>query len=334
LCFVVSIYEKTSKDMVLRNFSSYQGGDMEKRLGFLVPFLLLIFLSGISYAQTYTCLVCHSAMKQKIKTEAGEVVNLWIDEERFMNSVHGFASCDTCHKLFSENPHQRPAKTMPPNLGEAFQKIRPKAKVDGVALVACIECHPEVYREYSESIHGKNIMDKKMSDGPSCVDCHGSPHYIVSRNSKDSPVNKWNIVNTCGNCHENEAIAKKYGYGLHIVEKYNESFHGKKYRLGHENAPTCVDCHSYHKVKKWDDPQSPVSMVNRKVTCGKCHKGATDKFVVAITHKPIGKDNPVPYYAEKALMILTISVFAFITVHVVLEIYSEIRDKVFRKKEE
>jgi hypothetical protein len=34
------------------------------------------------------------------------------------------------------------------------------------------------------------------------------------------------------------------------------------------------------------------------------------------------------------LIILTISVFAFVVGHVLLEAYSEIRDRVFRKKKE
>ena len=78
---------------------------------FLVSLLLILFFfPAFSSAETYTCLVCHSAMKQKIKKESGAVVDLFIDEERFTNSVHGFASCDTCHKLFSENPHQKPVR--------------------------------------------------------------------------------------------------------------------------------------------------------------------------------------------------------------------------------
>ncbi len=308
---------------------------MKGRRFYLSVLLFILFVTSVSaHAQTYTCLVCHSAMKYNVKTETGEIINLWIDEERYENSVHGFASCDTCHKLFSENPHERPKKNIPEAVSDLYNRIRAKARVDGVALAACVECHPDVYRQYEESVHGKNVIEKKAKDGPSCIDCHGSPHYIVSKNSRDSMVNKWNVVKTCGDCHNREDIASRYGYGHHIVKSYNESFHGKKYRLGHEKAPTCVDCHSYHAVKRWDDPQSPVAMENRKVTCGRCHKGATEKFVVAITHKPIGKDNPIPYYTGKALTILTISVFAFITLHVVLDIYSEIRDRIFRKKEE
>ena len=129
-------------------------------------------------------------------------------------------------------------------------------------------------------------------------------------------------------------MAKKYNFGTHILERYYESFHGKKYILGHQNAPVCTDCHSYHDVKQWEDPMSPVAWDNRTETCGKCHKGATKKFVTAITHKPIGKDNPIPYYFAKGLTVLLVSVFLFIVGHVILEAFAEIRDRVFRKKKE
>jgi hypothetical protein len=175
---------------------------------------------------------------------------------------------------------------------------------------------------------------KKQQDGALCLDCHGSPHYIVSDKSAASMVNRRNIVETCGGCHEKEDIAKKYGMGTEIVEKYDESFHGKKYRLGHQGVPTCINCHGAHDIKKWDDPASPVSWGRRTVTCGRCHPGANRKFVAAITHKPVGKDNPIPFYAEKGLIVLTVATIAFVILHVFLEAYADIRDRVFRKEKE
>ncbi len=55
----------------------------------------------------------------------------------------------------------------------------------------------------------------------------------------------------------------KYNLGTSVIERYDESFHGKKYALGHPNAPTCVTCHNSHAIKKWDDPASPVAWENR-----------------------------------------------------------------------
>jgi hypothetical protein len=273
-------------------------------------------------------------MKGKIRTESGAIINVNIDSERYSESVHGGFDCIVCHKQFSPDPHKPPKAEVSGDIGALSGKISHKAKVDPVALAACAECHGDIYKSLQDSVHGKNVIDKKQADGALCNDCHGSPHYITSKNTLASTVNKKNVVKACGECHEKVELAKKYNFGTHILERYYGSFHGKKYVLGHPNAPTCVDCHRHHDVKEWDDPKSPVAWDNRTATCGKCHKGATKKFVAAITHKPIGRDNPIPYYFEKGLIVLLLSVFVFTVGHVVLEAFSEIRDRVLRKKKE
>ena len=295
----------------------------------------LLSLAGSANADTFSCLACHSAMKGKIRTERNILIDVNVDSEKYESSVHGGFDCIMCHKQFQSDPHEAAKNgNVPQNISALAGKLSPKAKVDPVALAACTECHGEVYKAWQESAHGKNIIDKRQADGASCLDCHGSPHYITAKNTSSSMVNRKNIVKTCGECHENERMAAKYNLGAYVVERYNESFHGKKYALGHPNAPTCVSCHNSHAIKKWDDPASPVAWENRTVTCGKCHPGATRKFVTAITHKPYGKDNPIPYYFQKGLIMLLFGVFAFIVGHVFLEVFSEIRDKVFRKEKE
>jgi hypothetical protein len=298
-----------------------------------ILFLLLCF-AGSAAADTFSCLACHSAMKGKIKTEKG-LIDINVDSEKYAQSVHGGIDCIMCHEQFSANPHQ-PQKEgeIPGDLAELAGQLAVKAKVDPVALAACMICHGDIYTAWKESIHGLNIIDKKEADGASCTDCHGSPHYIAPKDSSSSMVNRKNIVKVCGECHEREDIAEKYNLGTHILETYYESFHGKKYVLGHPKAPTCINCHGYHDIQKWDDPKSLVAWDNRMKTCGKCHEGATKKFVTAITHKPIGKDNPVVYYFEKGLILLLLGTFAFIFGHVVLETYAEIRDRFFRKGKE
>ncbi|MBI5026619.1 MAG: hypothetical protein HZC12_07860 [Nitrospirae bacterium] len=273
-------------------------------------------------------------MKGKVRTEKGILFEVNIDEERFSKSVHGGVDCISCHINYKENPHQPPKDATRKAVSELADSIAHKAMVNPVAYASCVQCHEDAYKTVKASIHGKNIFEKKQKDGALCLDCHGSPHYILPGALRESMANKWEIVHTCGECHEREDIAKKYNLGTHIIEKYNESFHGKKHILGHPGAPTCIDCHGSHNIKKWDDPLSPVSWENRIETCGKCHPGSNKKFVAAITHKPMGKDNPIAYYGEKLLIILTISVFAFTVGHVILEAYAEIRDNVFRKRKE
>jgi len=273
-------------------------------------------------------------MKGKVRTEEGILFEVNIDAERFSKSVHGGLGCISCHINYKENPHQPPKDVTIKVVSELADSIAHKAMVDPVAYASCVQCHKDAYKKVKDSIHGKNVFEKKQKDGALCLDCHGSPHYIQRSTSRESMVNKWNIVYTCAECHEREDIIKKYNLGTQILKSYKESFHGKKHILGHPDAPTCVDCHGSHNIRKWDDPLSLMSWENRIGTCGKCHPGANRKFVTAITHKPVGKDNPIPYYGEKLLIILTISVIAFTVGHVILEAYAEIRDRVFRKGRE
>jgi len=302
-------------------------------LSFLWLFLLSLNHSAI--AEFPSCLICHGAMKGKIQKERDVLVDLHVDGEKYLASVHGMFNCTVCHKSFSVNPHQ-PARPgdVPSNVAALAEKLSHRARIDPVAHAACIQCHGDMYKGWQNSVHGSNIIDKKKLDGPLCTDCHGSPHYITPKNTINSPVNRKNVVKTCAKCHDRKDIAEKYNYHSYIVERYYKSFHGKKHLLGHPNAPTCVNCHGYHNVRKWDDPLSPVAWENRIVTCGKCHEGATQKFVSSVTHKPIDKDNPIPYYVRIGLIVLMLSVFVFVVGHVFLEAYAEIRDRVLKKKKE
>ncbi|MFO0752522.1 MAG: cytochrome c3 family protein [Thermodesulfovibrionales bacterium] len=304
---------------------------------FALPFFLLAlaWCAGSASAEPFACLACHSAMQGKVRTEGGALIEVNVDGERYARSVHGGFDCIMCHKQFRSNPHEAVKEgAVSPEIALLAATLAPKAKADPVALASCAECHGGPYKEWQDSVHGRNVIEKKQPDGASCIDCHGSPHYIVPKSAKDSPVGRKNIVKTCGECHENEKIAGKYHRETHVVERYTESFHGKKYALGHPGAPTCVSCHNSHRITQWEDPRSPVAWDNRTKTCGTCHEGATRKFVSAITHRPYGKDNPIPYYFEKGLIVLLLGVFAFVVGHVVLEAFSDIRDKVLRKGKE
>jgi DnaJ-class molecular chaperone len=172
------------------------------------------------------------------------------------------------------------------------------------------------------------VIIKKSSDGPVCTSCHGSPHYIQPKTSKESAVNHFNVVQTCGACHEEKMMSEKYGFSTHVMERYKESFHGRKLKVGHSGAPSCASCHGSHDIKSAKDPSSPVAGANKIKTCSKCHPGATDKFVAAITHKAM---HPIAHFTELALIVLTMSVFAFICIHVLLDIFADIRERLFRK---
>lgn len=299
----------------------------------LKAFMVLVFtvaLASAAYAGTDTasCMTCHGSMQGTIEKAPGVTVNVHIDQEKFQNSVHSFLDCVSCHKSFTLQPHKKPSASVDPLIARLARKISSKSKVDPVAQAACSECHADIYKAYTASVHGKNVMKKKSSDGPVCTSCHGSPHYIQAKSVRESKVHHLNVVKTCGSCHEEEKMAEKYGFSPLVMERYLESFHGRKLALGHSGAPSCSSCHGAHGVKGQKDAASPVVGTNKITTCAKCHSGATEKFVAAITHQPL---HPIAHWSEIALIVLTLSVFIFIVIHVLLDIYADIRDRLFRK---
>jgi len=299
----------------------------------LLTCLALVFLLGLAGAGTCfaetSCAVCHNAMSGSAQLDSGETIQLGVSMDRFKKSVHGFLECTDCHMRFNENPHVTPDNQIPEAVNKLSGEIAAKPTSDPVASSACLTCHEDIVTKVLGSVHGKNIAEKGKTDGAWCLDCHGSPHYIVSSTEKDSPVNRTQVVDTCGNCHGSETMQEEYKLETDVMPSYQESFHGKKYHLGHTKVPTCVSCHGAHDIRSGSDPASPVvGTVNKMKTCGHCHKGANAKFVASITHKPVGS---IPHYAEKGLIILLISTITFTIVHVILEAYSDVRDTLFRK---
>jgi hypothetical protein len=285
----------------------------------LLSFSLLVLVPAAGAApDAATCLGCHGSMEGAVN----------VNQEKYSKSVHGSFDCVTCHMTLKGAQHQGlSGKADKATLGLA-SAISSKSKIDPIAQAACAQCHPDIYEAYKTSVHGQNVIVKKSSDGPVCTSCHGTPHYIQPKASKESMVNHFNVVKTCGTCHEEKHLAEKYGFSPLVMERYLESFHGRKLKVGHSGAPSCANCHGSHDIKSVKDPASPVNGANKIKTCGKCHPGATEKFVAAITHKPL---HPIAHFTELALIVLTMSVFAFICIHVLLDIFADIRDRLFRK---
>jgi hypothetical protein len=299
-----------------------KGESMRNWLNAASLFLITLFLAPSAHAATdaAACLGCHGSMEGALK----------VDQEKFSKSVHGgMNDCTMCHLTLKGAQHQglseaRPDKTVV----DLASALSPKSGSNAVAQAACVNCHAEPYQAYKTSVHGRNIIEKKSKDGPVCTDCHGSPHSIMAKAGRESAVNHFNIVESCGKCHEEKIMSEKYGFSTHVMERYKESFHGRKLKVGHPGSPSCANCHGSHEVKSAKDQSSPVSAANKIKTCNKCHEGATDKFVAAITHKPM---HPIAHFTEIALIVLTVGTFMFICIHVLLDIFADIRERLFKK---
>ncbi|HVT44586.1 MAG TPA: cytochrome b/b6 domain-containing protein [Thermoanaerobaculia bacterium] len=181
--------------------------------------------------------------------------------------VRNTAACASCHGA----PH------------EMLASSEPKSKTNRVNLTeTCGSCHGvrfvmepsgfsvQPFFSYRESVHGRAVVEGSTTAAV-CIDCHDS-HDIRTARDPESPIFKFNVPETCGNCHES------------VAREFQQSVHGKAIERGRGQSPVCTDCHGIHMIKAHIDPTSSVSsQAVARTTCAQCHEGVrlTQEFGVA-----------------------------------------------------
>jgi thiosulfate reductase cytochrome b subunit len=209
------------------------------------------------------CLDCHGDEELEADTERGEGLDLYLDEEVLLGSIHGEQSCTGCHqgeKDFEDSPH---------NEGEPL-------------LLNCSGCHDDVVPVYERSIHGKWFA-KGDEETASCPDCHGA-HDILPASDRESRTNKFNLHRTCAACHESEVVLETLPiHYASAVPDFIDSIHGKALLIdGLVVAPSCNNCHGVHDILPHTDPNSRISRDMVPKTCGECHVLVEDIFNASV----------------------------------------------------
>jgi cytochrome b subunit of formate dehydrogenase len=143
-------------------------------------------------------------------------------------------------------------------------------------------CHTEVAEQYKASVHGQAVA-RGVSAAPMCADCHGE-HKIIKPSSAASPVNGANIRETCGSCHGNVRLTRKFGLPSDRIISFDSSFHGLAAKAGSQTVANCASCHGVHNILASTDPKSTINPKNLPATCGKCHPGAGTRFAISQVH--------------------------------------------------
>lgn len=222
-----------------------------------VPVLMCLSASPARAQKNAECLACHS--QPDLQDQAGHSV--FIDGAKQSASVHGVLSCTDCHTDIKGYPHP-----------------------EHPAAVNCATCHADEAKNISESAHAK-------ASTPPCLGCHGDPHSIVPVKDPASPVYTLNIPKTCGSCHGNPALAKKFGL-INVYALYMDSIHG--FALTKDGllvAASCSSCHGTHKILSHTNPQSRTYRTNIPATCGSCHAGPEAAYFGGIHGKQLQAGN-------------------------------------------
>ena len=233
--------------------------------------------SSINHAHIpATCGRCHG---QKFLMESNGVsAQPFIS---YQESVHGRATekgskeaavCTDCHGSHAIIP--------PSEAQSSIYKMNVPA--------TCGKCHSEITQAFNQSIHGQAIARGNQLS-PVCTDCHGI-HSIKSHSDPNSPVAEQNLSrDTCARCHEGVRLSSEFGIPGNRVSTYMDSYHGLAAQGGSVVAANCSSCHGVHNILPSSDPHSTINPTNLDVTCGKCHKGATQKFTLTPVHLADGR---------------------------------------------
>jgi len=203
------------------------------------------------------CLTCHG--DASMTDSAGH--SIAVDGQKFSASVHGSLGCTACHTNIKGFPHP-----------------------EHIAPVDCKTCHADEASALATSVH---------SDGKEhpCTSCHGDAHSIFPKDDPRSAVYPLNIPHTCGRCHGNPALAKKYGLP-NVYSEYMDSIHG--FAVSNEGllvAANCQSCHGSHHILSPQNPQSPTYKTNIPETCGKCHAKIEAEYDAGIHGKAVASGN-------------------------------------------
>ena len=218
--------------------------------------LLVVAAPRVAQADA-DCLGCHG--DKSMQDAAGHSIG--VDGDIFHASLHGSMKCGDCHTTIKDYPHP-----------------------DQVTPVKCESCHTGEAEGLVGSVHANR------AEHP-CISCHGDAHTIFPKSDPRSAVYPLNVPHTCGNCHGNDALAKKHGLP-NVYPMYLDSIHG--FALSKEGllvAANCQNCHGSHHILSHKDPQSPTYKTNIPKTCGQCHAGITANYLGGVHGKAIASGN-------------------------------------------
>ncbi len=241
---------------------------------------------------------------------------------KLAKSAHAGLTCDTCHESHDKYPHPAVAKPQCTTChqdqageyalgvhGQARQKgdesapdcatchggahelLSPESEAFRKSVPdTCGMCHSDVAAQYNASVHGQAVAHGVVA-APVCSDCHGE-HKIIKPSDAASPVNPRHIRDTCGGCHGNVTLTRRFGMPADRLVSFDASYHGLAAKAGSETVANCASCHGVHNILSSSDPKSTTNPRNLPQTCGKCHPGAGTRFAISQVHIVEGRDGP------------------------------------------
>ena len=136
----------------------------------------------------------------------------------------------------------------------------------------CITCHAENRDAFVQGVHAAR--------GIRCHDCHGGNPRADTLPAAHAgrfigKPTKIQAVELCASCHADPNRMRPFGLPSGEMAEFRSSRHGRLLLQGRDTAaPSCIDCHNAHLIRRPDDARSDVYPTNIPATCGRCHSDA------------------------------------------------------------
>ncbi len=196
--------------------------------------------------QKVNCASCHA--------EVGAQFQLSTHGQLETSKDHDGPSCKQCHGthdvLGKANPRSPSFPTHVPELCARCHKTGKQAALKYTGT------QTQIVERYSESIHGKGLMESGLVVTATCTSCH-TAHSVLPRDSTQSSVNRHNLPSTCGRCHDG------------IAKLFENSVHSASVTTTDKKLPVCDDCHSSHTISRTDAAGFKLKIMGQ---CGSCHE--------------------------------------------------------------
>ncbi|MEK6406125.1 MAG: cytochrome b/b6 domain-containing protein [Acidobacteriota bacterium] len=147
----------------------------------------------------------------------------------------------------------------------------------------CGQCHSKIEAEYNQSVHGEAVA-RGVSRSPVCTDCHGIHSIKAHLDPVTSTTSRSLATASCAQCHEGVALSQEFGVAGGRVSSYQDSYHGLASKMGSKIVANCASCHGVHNILPSSDSRSMINAANLVSTCGQCHPGASENFVIGKLH--------------------------------------------------
>ncbi len=198
------------------------------------------------------CSICHEqVVTQYRESTHGQLSAKGSPDAPMCRNCHG------THGILGKNQSNSPTYSRNvPNLCAQCHRTGQKA------AVRLGSSQTEILERYTESIHGKGLLEAGLTVTADCVDCH-TAHSELPKKDPRSTVNRANIAVTCSKCHRG------------IYEVFSTSVHSPAVSGTEKNLPACVDCHTSHSIQRTDITDFRLHIMDQ---CGKCHEEITERY--------------------------------------------------------